>query len=161
MELSDQRQAAVHKGKVLAKGDTFLQSSLADVGLERVGSLDFKFLRGGKAGTLASEANTHYLAWYAGTIVMGKMVETHQMKGELANVYYDLVEIGAKLLTPDRMKNVGSQVAKGQPVYKSDDPRVAEAGTRMIFQRLRETANLAMHLKLDEVLETMEETCAD
>jgi len=128
------------------------------VGLEKIDNgRDYKFTRGKAAGTLASESNTHYLAWYAGVIVMEKMVETGIMEGELSNVYYNLVEIGARLLTPDRMKNVGSQVASGKPVYTSDNPRVAEAGTRMIFARLRETANLAMHRKIDEVLELMEE----
>ncbi len=157
MDIEKLKKEAAARGRVLSGGDTFLPSPLEDVGLERVGNSDYKFTRGGKIGTLASENNTHYLAWYAGTIIMGKMVETRNMRGELANVYYDFVEIGAKLLTPDRMRNVGSQVASGKPVYVSDNPRVAEAGTRMIFHRLRETANLAIHSKMDEVLELMEE----
>lgn len=157
MDLKEQKEQARVKGRTLAAGSSMLQNSLEEVGLEQVGVRDYRFLRGNHAGTLASQSNTHYLAWYAGTVIMGRMIETQAMKGVLADVYTDFIQLGANLLTVDRMKNVGSQVASGKAVYTSSQPRVAQAGTRMVFQRLRETASVAMHHQIDDVLENMDE----
>lgn len=133
-------------------GTSPIMSALNSVGLESVGEGDYQFTRGKTQGQLMSEQNTHYLAWFAGVVLRPQMMEGNEI---IKAAYMDAIEWGAQALTEDRMKNVGSQVAQGRAVYTGASPEIVEAGTRMIFRRLRDVAGLDLINRMDEIEEQM------